>query len=510
MSKSKEEIELEKAVFGDEETFFDEIERFGSEEDERVSESESEDSELFFVDKDAAESDSDAMSTDEEGSEDTEDTETYVWNDEDEYKVDLTASNRLKKLRNSQAENTITSKEFETRLRTQFLKLYKPPKWTQVSSLAAENENDSENYLSDDDDEEIKANPLKDLLAKTSAYTLKPEQLSLLPTSDIDIQKLADVTKHTKSRAVVQSVCFHPVQPLVLTCGYDKTLRIYHIDGQHNKVVSSLYIQSSNSTKSPFTEARFHSDNKRVIAGLKRPYFFTWDLETGVVEKTNRLFNEEARKNQPTFERFVISASGQYIAFRGVNGYVNILNAYSMHFLTSAIIGDGEVADMSWKYDNLVIASKHGHVYEFNVAENRFMQHWHDPALVNVTSVAESSRWIALGTQSGVVSVYRRPATETENSVSKINASATIENLVTSVNTLEFSPDAQVLLVASSVLRDALRLVHVPSFSVFKNWPTSSTPLGHVSCAAFSPRTRYIAAGNEGGNVRLWSLNHYS
>ena len=35
----------------------------------------------------------------------------------------------------------------------------------------------------------------------------------------------------------------------------------------------------------------------------------------------------------------------------------------------------------------------------------------------------------------------------------------------------------QVLAVASRETKDALRMVHVPSFKTFANWPTAGTPL---------------------------------
>eukprot|EP01050_Picozoa_sp_SAG11_P027840 SAG11_NODE_7209_length_1177_cov_1.912801_1_plen_50_part_10 len=37
--------------------------------------------------------------------------------------------------------------------------------------------------------------------------------------------------------------------------------------------------------------------------------------------------------------------------------------------------------------------------------------------------------------------------------------------------------------------------MHIPSFSVFPNWPTSKTPLRYVKTTAFSPGSGYFAAG---------------
>ena len=68
----------------------------------------------------------------------------------------------------------------------------------------------------------------------------------------------------------------------------------------------------------------------------------------------------------------------------------------------------------------------------------------------------------------------------------------------------------QILAVASRETKDAMRLVHVPSFRTFPNWPTSQTPLKYVNDIAFSPNGGYIASGNDKGQVLLYSLTHYT
>lgn len=52
--------------------------------------------------------------------------------------------------------------------------------------------------------------------------------------------------------------------------------------------------------------------------------------------------------------------------------------------------------------------------------------------------------------------------------------------------------------------------IHLPSLTAFSNWPTSSTPLGHVTSVDFSPRSEYIAVGNSRGRVLLYHLRDFS
>ena len=51
---------------------------------------------------------------------------------------------------------------------------------------------------------------------------------------------------------------------------------------------------------------------------------------------------------------------------------------------------------------------------------------------------------------------------------------------------LAWHPSSELLSISSHSKKEAFRLVHAPSFSVFSNWPTASTPLHSVSSVAFS------------------------
>lgn len=50
---------------------------------------------------------------------------------------------------------------------------------------------------------------------------------------------------------------------------------------------------------------------------------------------------------------------------------------------------------------------------------------------------------------------------------------------------------------------------HLPSLTVFENWPTAGTPLGRVTSLDFSNGSEYVAIGNSRGKVLLYSLHHY-
>ncbi len=51
--------------------------------------------------------------------------------------------------------------------------------------------------------------------------------------------------------------------------------------------------------------------------------------------------------------------------------------------------------------------------------------------------------------------------------------------------------------------------VHLPSLTVFNNFPNEKTDLGVVTDFDFSPHSGFLAIAAKTGRVRLYKLNHY-
>ena len=100
----------------------------------------------------------------------------------------------------------------------------------------------------------------------------------------------------------------------MLTAGFDKTLRLFSIDGKKNPKVQSVFIRDM-----PITTAEFLHANGEVVLAGRRPFFYTYDLESGNMMKVPRILGE-------AFERFAISPDGKYIAFVGNNGYIVLVS----------------------------------------------------------------------------------------------------------------------------------------------------------------------------------------
>jgi U3 small nucleolar RNA-associated protein 18 len=83
-------------------------------------------------------------------------------------------------------------------------------------------------------------------------------------------------------------------------------------------------------------------------------------------------------------------------------------------------------------------------------------------------------------------------------------------NLKTSADLVRFNTDGQILALSSRRETSALKLLHVPSRTVFANWPTTKTPLGYVWSLDFSPSSKFLVLGNDQGKCLLYKLLHYN
>jgi len=223
-------------------------------------------------------------------------------------------------------------------------------------------------------------------------------------------------------------------------------------------------------------------------------------------------------------------------------GVVNFLDAHTLQWIAQVRVESrGGIADFAWWGDGngVTVVGKNGEVTEWSIKEERVLARWQDEGAVGTTTIAlgglsgrdnwfGGDRWVAIGSSSGIVNVYdrriwaeaissRQAASEDANqgippTPSPVRA---FDNLTTPVSHLAFSPDGQVLAMASRWKHAGMRLVHLPSCTVFKNWPTDKTPLGRISSMAWGRPSveeekegslALLAVGSETGRIRLWEV----
>ena len=143
-------------------------------------------------------------------------------------------------------------------------------------------------------------------------------------------------------------------------------------------------------------------------------------------------------------------------------------------------------------------------LFRWDVGTRRCIERFSTNEATTTASLAFSSGTLAAGCESGVVKLY-----STSNSGSGIQSIRSIMNLQTSVDSLQFNHDGQLLAMASRFSKNSLRILHVPTRSVFGNWPTSKSPLKFVFATDFSPGSRYLTIGNDSGACLLYRLRAF-
>jgi hypothetical protein len=140
--------------------------------------------------------------------------------------------------------------------------------------------------------------------------------------------------------------------------------------------------------------------------------------------------------------------------------------------------------------------------YISSLATNRF----HSSSASSSESSSSFQKFLAVGGESGVVSVYDLLSPPTAPATGPIKVKD-VMNLTTKVSTMALHPSGQLLAVGSDQKKDQLRMVHLPSCSVFGNWPTARTPLGKVRCVDFSQGETLLPRTPHPPSFLRWALS---
>lgn len=464
--------------------------------------------------------------------------------------VSLASVPRLRKLRKTEAEDVVNGREYAKRLQRQFELLNPRPEWARyaLEKPALKKRRVSENAGSQDEvsDDEMELNedlpsaaPLSKLLQDAESLVRQSgpgagKKRKLRPEV-IDIQRTKDVPG-TQTSAIT-SLSFHPQLPLLLSSGPSSTLYLHHINPSPpaptpNPLLTSMHIRGT-----PLSTTAFHPTDDRIFLSARRRYFHVWNLNTGRVEKVSRVYGQQ--HEQKTMERFKLSPDGKYMALLGSakkgGGVINVLSASSLQWVCQVRIESRNgVADFCWWRNSkgLCIAGKSGEITEWSVIEQRIVARWQDEGAVGTTTIGlggqhefskstiGTDRWITTGSSSGIINLYDRrawlasPPPGTDQPIPlQPKPTKVLDQLTTPTSNLVFSPDGQLLAMASKWKRDALRLVHLPSCILFRNWPTSSTALGRITSVAFAGGEvvggdvhSLLAVANEQGKIRMWEI----
>ena len=245
------------------------------------------------------------------------------------------------------------------------------------------------------------------------------------------------------------------------------------MDGVHNTLISQI------ENKGKTVMAKFSADGKEIFQSSGKGYFFVFELESSSVKKIPlpRAAGMQT-ESKDALTHFDVSADNELIAFCSSNGYIRLVSTKTK-FSLGELKMSKDINQVAFSPDSRLLFSvgKGGVVCVWDLATRKPLVMHRDEGSNNTTSVAVSRdfRYYATGSSTGVVNVYSVESmlalADQGSSISTLKPIGTVLNLTTAVNMLQFNPEGQMLAIGSSEKNNAVRLVHIPSFSVFANYP---------------------------------------
>ncbi|XP_056438061.1 U3 small nucleolar RNA-associated protein 18 homolog [Gadus chalcogrammus] len=415
--------------------------------------------------------------------------------DDDERMEEVDMSHRFRKyLTKGEAESKMTKQKLQQRMTEQFQKsMGGKPTWAEVKVKKSKKKGDDSEEDEDEDDDD-------DLLRKTGNFVAASETL---PSGTLRVKKCLHANSARPCSDQLTTVQFHPSAQVVMTAGLDQSISLFQVDGRTNPKIQSIHLE-----RFPIHKAQFSRDGESVVAtGVKNKMFYMYDMMEGRVVP---VFSVRGLK-QASVREFSVSPEGDSLLLSGNDGYLHVLKLKTKEVVQSLKI-NGSVSGVAFSPDgsNVFAQSEEGEVYVWDMRSSRCVNKFADDGCVKGTSIATSrnGQYLACGSQSGVVNVYSQQDCLTSANPRPLK---TLMNLVTPVTSLAFNPASEILAMASQNEDEALRLVHLPSLTVFSNFPitTKKKYIHRTSCLDFSPHSGFFSLANNKGDALLTRLLHY-
>eukprot|EP00540_Astrosyne_radiata_P000586 CAMPEP_0116866336 /NCGR_PEP_ID=MMETSP0418-20121206/25965_1 /TAXON_ID=1158023 /ORGANISM="Astrosyne radiata, Strain 13vi08-1A" /LENGTH=545 /DNA_ID=CAMNT_0004501945 /DNA_START=80 /DNA_END=1718 /DNA_ORIENTATION=- len=410
-----------------------------------------------------------------------------AWVDEDDegVTVNVMETKQLRKLRHHRTEDVSDMKgtELHQRLRKRFETTTMTLARTDWASL------ESNSRHKEEEEEEV-----------SSATPLLAARKDRLPPQILQVVRCPDANLKDPNDAVVRAVHFHPGsdpdKPLLLTAGMDRTLRFFHVSEEESEKVHGIHFP-----KLPIYTASFLGESGQVAVSGRRRFFYIYDAIAGKLEFVPKIMGRGER----SLERFAASPDGRTIAFVGNDGYIILVDVKSRQWIADLKMS-GSVRAVTFTPDSEQVLSSgsDGDVYRWDLRTHRCVERFANEDGTITSTLSASRKHVAVGAESGVVNLY--PDTKSEEDRVPLKS---IMHLQTSADNTCFNHDGQILALSTQRERHGLKLLHVPSATIFSNWPTSKTPLNYVWSMDFSPSSRFLAIGNDKGKCLLYKLPHY-
>ncbi|XP_049277336.1 U3 small nucleolar RNA-associated protein 18 homolog [Anopheles funestus] len=398
-----------------------------------------------------------------------------IWHDSDD--DDEEDSSNMKRNKFSQQE--LPGQVTKQRRRNQFEQIVGKPKWADLDRVKEV----------DSDDE----------ILQTVGHVVKGPTAQGLPKGTIELKRLKDLSRDVNNKGEICSIMFHPTSMVAIIVGKGGLVSIVAVDGVQNEKLHTIGLK-----KTRLTCASLSPDGNEVIFGSYRKTFHIYDLISGHSES-----RKIPDKDTLMMNNFRASRCGKYLASAGEFGEVHLMSAISKDVL-QLIQLSYTCSSLAFTPDSkyLLCHSTDTKVSVFCLQQKRVVNVFQDDGCVNGSCIAicPNGQYVATGSRQGIVNIYTMDATLTQQNPVPLK---TINNLTTFIDSLSFNATSEILLIASSTVKNAARLIHVKSGTVFRNFPVQMSGIGMITAAEFSPSGGYLALGTRKSKVSLFRVKYY-
>ncbi|XP_043278419.1 U3 small nucleolar RNA-associated protein 18 homolog [Venturia canescens] len=407
---------------------------------------------------------------------------TVAWVDDNDenYSIAAALKTQRRRLPKGRQEQTYTQL-----LENKLTQIVGSPKWARLNTQVKNN----------DDDEDSDSEILRHSNHLTVPTTRK------LRKGTIDIKVLTDINKSTHTEGpIVTSVEFHPTSTVAMVAGLSGILSLFQIDGRENTKLQSIRFE-----KFPINCAKFLHQGSEVIVGSRNcAYSHAYDLMSG---KTHKIPLPHGVTNMQKFET---SPDGKFIAVIGKRGVIHLLLSSTKELVTNFKMNRRCLAiGFSPNSDKLITHGDGEEMYIWDLKSRSCIHKAVDDGCITSSAItfSPSGQFLATGSKQGVVNVYETETVLREKYPKPLKI---VLNLVTPITKLKFNPASEILSMASKCKENAFKMMHLPTFTVFSNFPTFQTKMFHPLDIDFSPGSGYLGLTNDKGYAYLYRLKHYN
>ncbi|CAG9795058.1 unnamed protein product [Diatraea saccharalis] len=324
----------------------------------------------------------------------------------------------------------------------------------------------------------------------------KSEQL---PKNYLEVKTLPNINSKTHNEGrTISCIEFHPKLSVALVGGSSGNISLLSIGGEVKNTLHSFKLKRWEVTAAQFSP----NGSEAYLATNHSHSYCVYDL----VKAKPTLHQLPRALNRP--KKFQISPDGSYIAASNGFDELFLISTASKELLRclkqNSII---ESFTFSHNSEKIYCYGTQGEITIWDLLTFRPLKKFYDNGCVNASCITTSlcGRLLAAGSREGIINIYDSSKLDTPQPCPV----KTITNLTTKITNLKFNATTEILAASSGLIPNAVKLIHIPSYHVFANFPDQSENLSQITAVNFSPNSGYMAIGNDKGCAKLYRLKYY-